>query len=83
MQGLRSDTAPARPRSWLGISSGRWGQGWPEVIAELAEPELDGLYDELQVILADGLSRDLALFPDGTIIETDWEQSLTVSDWES
>lgn len=44
--------------------------------------ELEGLYAELQAILADSLSRDIGMFPDGTIVETYWNDAISVSDWQ-
>lgn len=51
-------------------------------IRRAAAGELDGLYDELQAVLDDSLSREVDMFPDGTVVETTWGQSLALSDWE-
>lgn len=51
-------------------------------VRRAATGELEGLHAELQALLTDGLSREVGMFPDGTIVETNWNESLAVSDWE-
>jgi len=50
-------------------------------VRNATEGGTQGLGEDLQAILSNAPLNELGLFPDGTIVTTDWTESISIQDW--
>lgn len=55
-------------------------RGIADRVRAASQGEIAGLADSIRSLLEQ--STPFAGFPDGTVVETDWDASLTIRDWE-
>ncbi|OXM61956.1 hypothetical protein [Amycolatopsis vastitatis] len=45
--------------------------------------DVEGLDEDVRVLLDDVTSREVGVFLDGTVVEADWQDALQLADWGS
>jgi hypothetical protein len=77
---VRDDVTVAARLATFGMTVRMWSGIYVRV-HQAVGGTLDGLYDDVQQTLDEALSRPLGLLSDGTVVETEWTDTITASDW--
>jgi len=76
---VRDDATVAARFSTFGMTVRVWSGIYIRV-QQAAGGMLDGLYDDLQQMLDEALTQPTGLLPDGTVVETEWADTISASD---
>ncbi|WDQ00109.1 hypothetical protein PVK74_30540 [Micromonospora chalcea] len=78
---VRDDRTVAARFASIGVTVRVWSDIYMRV-HQAAAGRVEGLYQDLQQMLDEGLSQPLGLLSDGTAVETAWPVVVSASDWE-
>ncbi|WP_433458462.1 hypothetical protein [Micromonospora sp. CA-248212] len=78
---VRNDRTIAARFASMGVTVCMWSDIYMRV-HQAAAGGVDRLYQDVQLMLDEGLSQPLALLADGTTVETAWRAVVSASDWE-
>ncbi len=65
----------------LGVRVGLLRSIYQRVQRGTQERNMDGFSEDIQAILHEAPLAELGLFPDGTRVDTDWSDAVSVQDW--